>query len=162
MLSSPGVQQHANVHDAISTPTLPPSPDQAFVAPPSARQVASVADLEAFWEEGTDSTLGRWQYSEKEREELRKRRAEDAYHRSEVRRLNEEAMYEPISCVPLSKSAIAFLDYLEAAAAPDASAAARDVPPTPNSPPPSAPPPPTQAQAASEGPLSVDGARRSF
>ena len=42
------------------------------------------------------------------------------------------------------------------------SAAARNVPPTPKQLPPSAPPAPTQAQAASEGLLSVDGARRSF
>ena len=34
-------------------------------------------------------------------------------------------------------------------------------PPTPKQLPPSAPPAPTQAQAASEAPLSVDGARRS-
>ena len=161
MLSSLGVQQHANVPDAISKPTLPPSPDQAFVAPPSARQVANEAELEAIWKEGNDWILGRWQYSEEEQEKLRKQRAKDAEIRSEVRRLNEEAMYEPISCVPLSKSAIAFLDYLEAAAAPDAAAAACDVPPTPKSLPPSAPPPPTQAQAASEGLLSVNGARRS-
>ena len=160
MLSSPGVQQHANVQDAISTPTLPPSSDQAFVAPPSARQVASVADLEAFWEEGTDRILGRWQYSEEEQEALRKRRAEDARIRSELRRLNKEASYEPVSCVPLSNSALAFLDYLEAAAAKDTAAAACDGPPTPKPLPPSAPPAPTQAQAASEAALSVDGVRR--
>ena len=41
------------------------------------------------------------------------------------------------------------------------SAAARNVPPTPKQLPPSAPPAPTQAQAASEAPLSVDGACRS-
>ena len=41
------------------------------------------------------------------------------------------------------------------------SVAARNVPPTPKRLPPSAPPAPTQAQAASEAPLSVDGACRS-
>ena len=41
------------------------------------------------------------------------------------------------------------------------SAAARNVPPTPKQLPPSAPPAPTQAQAASEAPLSVYGACRS-
>ena len=41
------------------------------------------------------------------------------------------------------------------------SVAARNVPPTPKPLPPSAPPAPTQAQAASEAPLSVDGACRS-
>ena len=69
-------------------------------------------------------------------------------------------MYESVSCVPLSNSALAFLDYLEAAAAPDAAAAACDGPPTPKLLPPSAPPAPTQAQAASEAPLSGDGVRR--
>ncbi len=118
------------------------------------------ADLEASLEKGTDRILGRWQYSEEEQEALRKRRAEDARIRSEVRRLNEEAMYESVSCVPLSNSALAFLDYLEAAAAPDAAAAACDGPPTPKLLPPSAPPAPTQAQAASEAPLSGDGVRR--
>ena len=118
------------------------------------------ADLEASWEKGTGWIFGRWQYSEEEQEALRKHRVEDARIRSELRRLNEEVSYESVSCVPLSNSAISFLDYLEAAAAPDAAAAARDGPPTPKPLPPSAPPAPTQAQAASEAALSVDGVRR--
>ena len=128
--------------------------------PPPPPPVLDAADLETPWEEGTDRILGRWQYSEEEQEALRKRRAEDARIRSELRRLNEEASYEPVSCVPLSNSALAFLDYLEAAAAKDTAAAACDGPPTPKPLPPSAPPAPTQAQAASEAALSVDGVRR--
>lgn len=161
MISSLGVQQYAS--EAISTPGLPPLPDrdlEAFCAPPSARQVANVADLEALWEEGTDWIIGRWRYSEADQKALLKRRAEDAHSRSKVRQLNEEASYEPVACVPLSSSALSFLDYLEAAAAPDAAAAACDGPPTPKLLPPSAPPAPTQAQAASEAALSVDGVRR--
>ena len=170
MISSLGVQQYAS--EAISTPGLPPLPDhdlEAFcgaplarqvAAPPPARQVASVTDLEALWEKGSDWIVGRWQYSDENQKALLKRRAEDAVIRSEVHRLNKDAVYEPLSCVPLSKSACALLDYLEAAVAPDV-AAARDVLPTPKPLPPSAPPAPTQAQAASEAPLSVDGARRS-
>ena len=171
MLSSLGVQQHTSALEMISTPRLPPVPGHdlvAFRSPkesfapsvPPARQAGSVVDLEALWEKGTGWILGRWRYSEADQEELRKQRAKDARIRSELRRLNEEASYEPVSCVPLSNSALAFLDYLEAAAAPDAAAAARDVPPTPKPLPPSAPPAPTQAQAASEAALSVDGVRR--
>jgi hypothetical protein len=162
-----------------------------------------VTDLEALWEKGTGWMLGRWRYSEAERkklrkqreedarirsgwmlgrwryseaerEKLRKQREEDARIRSELRRLNEDASYEPVSCVPLSNSAISFLDDQEAAgvvvsdAAP--AAAACDVPsPAPKPLPPSARPAPLEASSpppapsdprASEAPLSVDGARR--
>jgi hypothetical protein len=129
-----------------------------------------VTDLEALWEKGTGWMLGRWRYSEADRKELRKQREEDARIRSELRRLNEDASYEPVSCVPLSNSAISFLDDQEAAgvvvsdAAP--AAAARDVPsPAPKPLPPapleaSSPPPAPSDPRASEAPLSVDGARR--
>ena len=112
-----------------------------------------MTDLEALWEKGSDWIVGRWQYSDENQKALLKRRAEDAVIRSEVHRLNKDAVYEPLSCVPLSKSACALLDYLEAAVAPDV-AAARDVLPTPKPLPPSAPPAPTQAPAASEAPFS--------
>ena len=163
MISPLRTQQYAS--EAISTPGLPPLPDhdlEAFcgaplarqvAAPPPARQVASVTDLEALWEKGSDWIVGRWQYSDENQKALLKRRAEDAVIRSEVHRLNKDAVYEPLSCVPLSKSACALLDYLEAAVAPDV-AAARDVLPTPKPLPPSAPPAPTQAPAASEAPFS--------
>ena len=175
MLSSLGVQQHTSALEMISTPRLPPVPGHdlvAFRSPkesfapsvPPARQAGSVVDLEALWEKGTGWILGRWRYSEADQEELRKQRAKDARIRSELRRLNEEASYEPVSCVPLSNSARFFLASQEAAgdAVSDATpaAAARDVPPAPKPRPPSAPPAPTQAQAASEAALTVDGVRR--
>ena len=129
-----------------------------------------VTDLEALWEKGTGWMLGWWRYSEADRDKLRKQRDEDARIRCELRRLNEDASYEPVSCVPLSNSAISFLGDQEAAgvvvsdAAP--AAAARDVPsPAPKPLPPapleaSSPPPAPSDPRASEAPLSVDGARR--
>ena len=109
MLSSLGVQQHTSALEMISTPRLPPVPGHdlvAFRSPkesfapsvPPARQAGSVVDLEALWEKGTGWILGRWRYSEADQEELRKQRAKDARIRSEFRRTNEEASYEPVPC----------------------------------------------------------------